>query len=331
MTALTKSNETQMTSVEYFSDSTIAEFIASRHCSENTSKTYRNSIRQLLKFFVAKKVTEPRTADVDNFINGLRAAKKSDSTIRLYATTTKLFFAFLAKRGIYSDVAADCEPLRLRKSITHKKQALTNAQARALLNSVKGDSLVARRDRAIVALALQTGVRCCEISRLNVGNLRDDGCGGYFAAVIGKGHVTPDDIIRVAPAVRELIDSYLACRGDATADAPLFISTSRNTGWQKNRYGSRLSEQSVGKMIKRMMIAVGIRSKDKKKDNPCITPHSTRHYTITQALRNKIDIRDVSQMARHSSLSITMIYAHDISLETRRAELSVADSLFGAA
>ena len=309
---------TAVISVEYFSDTTIKSFIASRHASENTAKTYRNSVKQLLKYFAANNITAPTTADVDAYVNTLRAAKKSVATIRLYATATKMFFAYLQKQGIYRDVAAEMTPLKLRKSQTHCKKSLSDMQAKKLLGAVKGDSLQALRDKAVIALALCTGLRTCEISRANVGDFKD--CGGYWTLdVIGKGHVTADATVKVAEPVAELIQAYLDKRGNVADDEPLFISTSHNV----TKYGNRYSEQSVGKMIKRMMIQVGIN--DKK-----ITAHSTRHYAATTAIKRGCDIREVSAMLRHSSIVITSIYLHDVSLETRRAELTVADALFCA-
>ena len=322
MKELVQVNKTAIVAVEHFSDTTIAAFIASRHCSPNTARTYRNSLRQMLKFFALKSIAEPTTADVDNFINALRADKKSDSTLRLYTTTAKLFFSFLAKHGIYRDVAVDCAPLKLRKSSTHKKKSLTDEQARKLLAAVKGDTLTARRDRAIIALALQAGLRTCEISRANVGDFKD--AGGYWTLdVIGKGHLQADDTVKVALPVARLILDYLNLRGNVADDEPLFVSTSHNVSWKANSYGVRLSEQSIGKLIKRYMVSIGI--KDKK-----ITAHSCRHFCATTAIKRGCDLREVSAMLRHSNLVVTSVYLHDISLETRRAELSVADSLFCA-
>lgn len=324
MTAITKVTNTAIANVEYFSASTIEEFIASRHCAPNTARTYRNALRQLLKHFAAQGISTPTTADVDGFINGLRGAKKSDSTLRLYSTVTSLYFSFLGNRGIYPDVAADAAPLKLRKTTTHKKKSLSLEQAQKLLAAVKGDSLIARRDRAIVALALSCGVRTCEISRADVGDLSDDGCGGYFWSVQGKGRIQKDAQVRVAPAVRALIDSYLELRGKIEDAEPLFTSTSRNVGWDKNKYGVRLSEQSIGKMIKLVMKSVGINDRR-------ITAHSTRHFAATTAIKNGVDLREVSAMLRHASLNVTMTYLHDLSVENRRAEMSVANSLFSAA
>lgn len=323
MTALTKVNNPEMTATEYFGDSVIEEFIASRNASENTAKTYRNALRQLIKFFAANKISKPAESDINSFVSTLKAAKKSAATLRLYMTVTKAFFSFMARKGFYTNVAADVS-LKLRKSTTHNKRALTDEQAKKLLHSVKGEDLRACRDRAIIALALTAGLRTCEISRADISDLRSDGCGGYFLDVQGKGRIQKDAIVRVAPAVAKLIDEYLSLRGTLEDDAALFVSTSHNVAWQKNRFGERLSEQSIGKMIKRMMKAVGINDKR-------ITAHSTRHFAATCAIKAGIDVREVSAMLRHSSLTVTAVYLHDLAVESRRAELTVAESLFGGA
>lgn len=313
----------EVISVENFSDTTIAGFIASRHCSENTARTYRNSIRQLLKFFAAEGITAPTTADADAYINTLRANGKSDATLRLYTTTMKLFFGYLEKHGVYRNVTSEMENLHLRKSSTHNKKALTGSQAQKLLSAVKGDSLIALRDKAIIALALTCGLRTCEISRAKVGNFQD--CGDYWTlAVQGKGSQVADETVKVAPVVAQMINAYLDKRGNVGDAQPLFTSTSNNTTWKKNRYGSRLSEQSVGKLIARYMKVAGIKSK-------AISAHSCRHYAAQTAIESGVDIREVKSMLRHHSLNTTLIYIEDLALKKRRAEMAVAASLFGVA
>lgn len=334
MTALSKIGETQMANVEIFGDALIDEFIKSRYASKNTSRTYCNALNQLLKYFAVRKIAAPTTADVDAFICELRAAKKSDSTIRLYYTVTRLYFSFLGKRGKYSDVAADCAPLKIAKATTHKKASLTDEQAQKLLHAVKGDSLVAFRNRAIIALCLQCGLRTCEISRANVGDLQV-ACGYWLLAVQGKGHQTADAKVKVAEPVAEMILSYLEKRGNCSDDDPLFASASNNANWAANSYGKRLSEQSVGKMIRTAMISAGIvkiaKDKNGEKKRSPISAHSTRHYAATTAIKSGVDMREVSEMLRHTSIVVTAVYLHDITLETRRAELAVASKLFNSA
>lgn len=317
MKALATIGTSAVAKIEFFGDSVIDEFIASRHASDNTNRTYKNALNQLIKFFAANNISVPSEADIDGFINQLKS-QKSPSTIRLYTTVTKAFFSFTARKGYFANVAADVR-LNLRKTTTHSKRALTNQQAQKLLASVEGDSLLARRDKAIIALCLTCGLRTVEVSRANVGNLRDDGQGGYFLSVQGKGRLTADAVVRVVPTVAKLIDAYLSLRGEVADDAPLFLSDSNS-----NR-GERLSVQSVQKMIRRRLKSIGAYARRS------VTPHSTRHFAATCAIRAGVDIREVSQMLRHSNLTVTTIYLHDLSVETRTAEMRVADSLFGGA
>lgn len=315
--------DTAAITIEYFSDNNIEGFIASRHSSENTAKTYRNGIRQMLKFFAANNITAPTTADIDNFINTLRAAKKSKATLALYFRITKLFFSYLERIGVYRDVAADVAPLHLKKSSTHKKSSLSNEQAQKLLESVTGNSLIDIRDKALIALALSTGLRCCEISRANVKNFND--CGEYYTLdIVGKGFESEEDAeqVKVALPVAEIINKYLNLRVVVEDDEPLFASASNNRRWTKNSYGARLSPQSISKLVAKYMRRAGVKSTK-------ISAHSTRHYAAVQAIRNGVDLREVKDMLRHSNINVTLIYLDDIKLETRRAELSVASSLFG--
>lgn len=324
MTALTRFATDEITSVENFGDSVIEGFVASRHGSEKTAKTYRNVCRGLISFFTARGITKPTTADIDAFINSLRDAKKSSYTIRLNDTVVKLFFAYLAKQGKYPDIATDAAPLKLTKKKTHSKKALSDAQAKKLLNSVKEskleDTAVTRRDHAIIALCLQAGLRTIEVARADVKDLKEDD-GFWLLDVQGKGRVAKDETLKIALPVVNLILSYLELRGGYNklkeTDAPLFSSTSNNN----SKFGCRFSEQSVGKMIKARMKAAGI-------DDKKITAHSTRHYAATAAIESGVDIRDVSSFLRHSSMVVTTTYLHDIDLKNRRAELAVADKLF---
>lgn len=309
MKELVKVENTAIVTADNFVD----EFIASRHCSENTAKTYRVAVRALLKYFAANGVVQPAERDIDNFVTTIKA-QKSAATCRLYTSVCKLFFSFLARRGYCNtDIAANVA-LRLPKASTHSKRALTAAQAKSLMAAVQGDDSLARRNRLIIGIALVCGLRTCEISRINFGDFSSDfgllnvrGKGGKVAAV------------KIPRQVISLFKNYLEVRGNVDANSPLFVSDSN-----QNR-GVRLSVQSVQLVIKKHMTAAGVYEKF------TVTCHSTRHFAATTALRNGVDIREVSAMLRHSNLSVTLVYAHDLSVETRRAEMSVAESLFGGA
>lgn len=296
----------------------VKEFLQSRSVNEATRQKYRNVINGLLNYFETKGITEPNGDAVISYVNNLRGQRKSDYTIRLYLTVAKMFLNFLSRRGYCPDLK---EPLKIkiRKSITHNRKALSQYQAEKLLSAVKGEDIKSLRDKAIIALALTTGMRTIEIERADIADLSPSvDC--YTLRVQGKGRLVKDEIVKVVSWVAELIFKYLNARELEEGTAPLFASTARN----RKKYGERLSAQSVGKILKLRMKLAGI-------DDRQITAHSTRHYAATCAIKAGVDIREVSQMLRHSSINVTMTYLHDISVETRRAEKLIAATLEKAA
>lgn len=323
MKAVTKVSGAAIVNVEYFSDKVVDAFVVHSKGSAATMKTYRNSVKRLIKWFAVKGIAQPIENDFDEYISELRLAGKANSTLRLYHTVGKMFFGFLAERGIYRNIAAGSK-LKNKKKQTHSRKSLSLQQAKNLLASVKGDDEKAMRDRCIIALSLQTGLRTCEIERMDVKDLGDDEGGYHLLAVQGKGELTKNRFVKVSPTVAKMIYAYWDKRGVVSDDSPAFTSTSGNRNWSKNKYGSRLSAQSVGKLIKRHMLAADIKDKQ-------ITAHSTRHFAATTAIKAGVELREVSAMLRHTSVVITSTYLHDLSEETRRAELAVADSLFGGA
>ena len=95
---------------------------------------------------------------------------------------------------------------------------------------------------------------------------------------------------------RQLLGNF---RGDA-----LFI----------NRYGRRLSERYIQKMIHKYAIAAGI---DKR-----VFPHMMRHSFATHLLDGGADLRVVQELLGHSNLSTTQIYTHVTQSRARKVYLA---------
>ncbi len=312
-------NKITVANVEMFGDEIIDSFIGSRHISATSQRAYRNALTQLLKYFGTRRVIVPNESDIDGFIEHLRDAGKSASTLRQYTSITKLFFSYTERKGLCANVAAEVK-LNIRKGTKHKKRALSDGQAVAMLNAIKGNDELSLRNKAIIALSLSTGVRQVELSRANLSSLDVLDGGRVILNVHGKARDGEDDAVVLPEQVWQILVAYLDCRGVNIGDnAPLFVSVS-NRG-----RGSRLSTQTIGKMIANVIRNVlGIRDKR-------VTGHSTRHYFATSAIRSGIGLREVSAALRHSSVNITAVYLHDLDVATRQAENTVASKLFAAA
>ena len=69
-----------------------------------------------------------------------------------------------------------------------------------------------------------------------------------------------------------------------------------------NKYGKRLTEQSVRCMINSYCQTCGI--------SMHITPHMFRHSFATLLLEQDVDIRYIQKLLGHSSITTTQIYTH---------------------
>src|SRR5439155_14944310 len=90
--------------------------------------------------------------------------------------------------------------------------------------------------------------------------------------------------------------NWLARRGKLKVAAgqsqPLFI----------NRFGTRLTTRSVGRMLEKYLRQSGL---DRR-----TSPHTLRHSFATHLLDRGADIRSVQELLGHRSLTTTQIYTH---------------------
>lgn len=300
-------------SKDLFCGSLIDRWISFAGVSDKSQTTYRIAIRQMVKFFAANAILKPTRHDLECWRDKLVAEKKSPSTIQLYLTSAKIFFRWLSQENLYPNIA-DHLKSRVKVNHTHKKDALTSAQAGLLLQSVKGDILKAKRDRAIIALMVTTGMRCIEVNRADCSDMVKN-FGSTYLLVQGKGHSQKDERVLIPAQVHSLIAEYLLARGTVAEGAPLFISTARRN------LGERLSVQSISKIIKAHLREIGI-------DTPRLTAHSLRHTAATTMLLAGVDLMKVQQVLRHVNINTTMIYNNALERMRNQAEQIAANSIF---
>lgn len=308
-------------------DVNLAErFIKFAGVAEKSERTYKIALRQMFNYFAAESIQRPARVDVENWRDSLIEAKKSASTIQLYCTAAKIFFRWLSQEGIYPNIA-DHMKSKVRINHEHKKDALTKKQASTLIKTAGKREVVSgkraykftaaevkeKRDKAIIALMATAGLRTIEVSRADIADLIQ-WQGRFYLVVQGKGRSQKDAKILLAAQVVTLIKDYLKIRG-GSADAPLFVSTSR-----RNK-DNRLSTDSISRMVKKNLRAMGI-------DTPRITAHSLRHTAATTMLLAGVELTQVQQVLRHTNINTTMIYNNAVERMKNQAEQVAANEIF---
>lgn len=307
-------NRNVAASANLFGESLIERFAKFAGVSESSRLTYTKSLRQMFRYFAANAITTPTRENLIDWIEDMKLAGRSNSTIQLYVTAAKIFFRWLAQEGIFANIA-DHLKAGVKPSRNFKKDALDPKQCQELVAAVKGNSVKELRDKAILALMTTAGLRTIEVIRANVGDVRFER-GKVFLYVAGKGHKDADEKVLLSRQAHKAIREYLKARGKVQNSDPLFVSTSRRN---KN---ARLETQSISRMVKKNLREIGL-------DSPRLTAHSLRHAVCTNLIFAGVELPKVQMVLRHRSLSTTMIYANAYERALNDSEQLLADMIFG--
>jgi integrase/recombinase XerD len=148
---------------------------------------------------------------------------------------------------------------------------------------------MALRNAAVLELLFATGLRVSELSSIHT---KDIDLKNGFVKVWGKG--AKERMLFISNK-----ETLSALQGYKTA----FCDQIQKTGWFfVNRFGKRLSEQSIRDVVKSYAELASIEER--------VTPHTLRHSFATLMLEEDVDIRYIQSILGHASIKTTQIYTH---------------------
>lgn len=304
-------NPTQVTRLNSISD-LADKFVSYLDISALSVKTYNSGIRKFLTFLHDNGITNPTRNTVVLYKKALMS-RYSANTTGLYLATVRRFFAWCESEGLYQDIARGIKSPRIDKG--HKKDAFTANQLKQIISDIDRQSLKGKRDYALFCLISATGLRTVEVIRADICDIRNVG-GEDCLFVMGKGKTSKSDFVKLTEPVMKAITEYLKARGEVADNEPLFGSLSHRN------FGGRMTTRSISRICKQAMRHSGF-------DSRRLTAHSLRHSAVTLALMAGMSLQEVSQFARHSNVSVTMIYAHDVQRLKSRVESAISSAIFG--
>jgi integrase/recombinase XerD len=288
-------------------------FIRAQDVRENSRQAYRKGLKKFLAWLRDREIMNPDRQTLLDYKDDLRATGLSSFSISAYIVVVRKFFAWLeATRGL-PNIAKGLKGARRTRGFM--KDPLTLAQVQELLGSIDRKVLRGLRDHALINLMTTTGLRTIETIRANIGDVRQEG-GEALLWVQGKGRDEKDEPAVLPAETIKPLHEYLAVRGAAPKDAPLFSSLSNRNG------GGRLTTRTLRRIIKDRLRAIGI-------DSDRLTAHSVRHTCITLALQAGATIQEAQALARHANINTTLIYAHNIDRVKQAPERKVAALISG--
>lgn len=295
MKAIVKVENVEVSKANQFGAELIARFCKFAGVSASSQITYAKQLKIMFGYFAENDITNPTRESIVDWVEDMKAAGLAASTVQLRLTACKIFFRWLQQENLYRNIA-DHLKSGVKISHTHKRDSLTVEQCRSLVDDVKGDSVKALRDKAILSLMVTAGLRTIEICRADVDDIRHER-GKWFLSVQGKGRSSKDERVLLSKQTYKAIQIYLKARGKIQPSAPLFASTSN-----RNK-DARLDTQTIRRLCKNHLRGIGLDSKR-------LSAHSLRHSVATILVETGVELPKVQRVLRHRDLSTTMIYAH---------------------
>lgn len=216
-------------------------------------------------------------------------SKLSSSSIHGCMRAVKSFYNFCISEGYLSDFSRQ---LKLPKIHKDEKQILDDTEIKQLMNSFdKVNADINLRNKCIVALMLDSGLRRGEILRLNVG---DVDFRNKMLLVRGKG--CKQRLVPLGLMSCDLLSEYMqkvrSCCHTWNAEERAFFL---------DRFGKRCSENLVKQLFQDLKQSSGIER---------LHPHLLRHTFATYYLADGGDLETLRLILGHTDIQTTQTYLH---------------------
>lgn len=281
------------------------------NASVHTKAAYADTFRLLLTFAQRATGIAPSSlslADLDadligGFLQHLETERgNSVATRNARRAALRSFFTYASYRApeslaTISQVLA-IPPKRTKRTLV---SFLTQPEAEALVAAPDTSTWLGRRDRLLLHLGIQTGLRASELTSIRIGDIQ---IGPHSQLeCLGKGRRQ-----RVIPLQKNTAKLVTAWLGELppTPDGPLFPTST----------GAALTRAAVGKLVARHVKSAAQQCPSLAAKN--VTPHTLRHTCAMSLLHAGIDTASIALWLGHANIQTTQIYLHaDLELKRR--------------
>jgi site-specific recombinase XerD len=283
--------------------------------SPKTIASYRDTLRLLLGFAQERTGKQPSKLDWDDlnetlisaFLDHLETERgNSPRTRNLRLTAIRSLFKYAAlQHPEHAAVIARVLSIPPKRHQKRQVTFLTAAEAQALIDAPDSSRWEGRRDRAILTLAIQAGLRVSELIALNCGDI----VLGTGAHVRCEGKGRKQRTVPLTTPAHTVLTTWLGERGGRPAD-PLFPT----------RTGRRLSRDAIEQRVATHAAPA---------TNNCpslaakqLHPHVLRHSCAMSLLQAGVDTTIIALWLGHADVRSTQPYLHaDLTIKEKALAL----------
>lgn len=265
-----------------------------RNLSPRTIKNYGKQIDYLIRFLQEKEIkhvqdVEPK--DIKSFLLEMKRTKHTPNYINDLLKAYKVFFRYAYNEGYTETLLTEkIQNVKAPKVII---RTFSEQELKKLSNYYQGYDYLNIRNKVIMLLLIDTGIRLSELIGLTEEQLKYD-----YIIIRGKG--AKERVVPKSPLLGKWLIKFLAVRKSYFAYhiIPDNIFLSRN--------GKPLTSTMIDHIVKEAGRACGV-SEDIR-----VSAHTFRHTYAQYQLKNGLDIYSLSRLLGHESISITQTYLNGL-------------------
>lgn len=277
-----------------FLEDILAEYIY--HCEAKgfTSKTMinkRQELKQLKHFLIEKRgITELEsvtTYDLKAYVRlKQQAGLKPQSVVSMFKMI-KAFFSWCEKEEyLKENIATKVETPKVPKKVL---KGFTATEVQTMINVFSYSSYIEARNKAIVAMLADCGLRAMEIRGLLSENVKE-------TSILVNGKGNKERMVFISPALKRILIKYERIKKQH------FKDKDTTDHYFLSYKGTELSHVGLDNVIKKAGQRAGITDKR-------VSPHTFRHFYAVQSLvTGKLDVYSLSRLLGHSDIGITQRY-----------------------
>lgn len=262
--------------------------------TRHTATAYRADVLQFAQFAGVTPQALPGIqrqvifTKAQEFVESL--AGQASATIARKISSVRSYFQFICNLGLLQ--ANPVQFIKVGKVHNKDKDVLTDEEVQAIIAVIDKNSLTGMRNLLVIQLLTELGLRRSEITGLTYGSMKESADGRKTLKVIGKRE--KERTLPISQAFLENLAVFRKKLGVEVLTDEMFLLP--------NREGGRISGEYIYKMIQNYADVADINKK--------ISPHSFRHYAITDAAKVEDNMLALMEFSGHSNIQTLKRYTH---------------------
>lgn len=285
-------------------EDTLKEFLLEcelRQYSQRTIRHERNSLQKMIYFigetYGVTQLEKVKHIHLKGYVKYLTDLGRKETYVNGLIKSFRAFFKYCTEEE-YIEVNPALK-LSFQKEPEILITTFTDQEVEAMVNYYKGRRFLDIRNKLIMVILFDTGIRCSELCELKVTDVRAN------VINIQEGKGKKQRFVPLTPAINKWMMKYQLARQSyildkiGYAEEYLFLS-------QK---GKPLTKATIERIVGACKEPCGVREEIR------CSPHTCRHYYAQKQLRNGCDMYTVSRLLGHKTVTITKRYLQSITDE----------------